>query len=92
MSLKMIQLVPLVCLLLVVKEMVALPVAEQTKILTCSGQMKTDCKSKLCTVSCSDGSKVDLQCQNNSVSIESDGSGKTKVTCGKKMKACFPFC
>merc|ERR1712115_745611 len=53
----------------------------------------------VCSVTCSDGNKVDLFCEEGGVSISSTNNfagGKSTVDaeCGKKMKfkACFPFC
>merc|ERR1719281_1167557 len=67
--------------------------------MECSGSTSSNCRGKQCTVTCSDGNKVDLFCEEGGVSISSTNNfagGKSTVDaeCGKKMKfkACFPFC
>merc|ERR1719351_331790 len=67
--------------------------------MQCSGPTSSTCRGKQCTVTCSDGNKVDLFCEEGGVSISSTNNfegGKSTVDaeCGKKMKfkACFPFC
>merc|ERR1712115_644308 len=67
--------------------------------MECSGSTSSTCRGKQCTVTCSDGNKVDLFCEEGGVSISSTNNfagGKSTVDaeCGKKMKfkACFPFC
>merc|ERR1719322_1680810 len=67
--------------------------------MQCSGPTSSTCRGRQCTVTCSDGNKVDLFCEEGGVSISSTNNfegGKSTVDaqCGKKMKfkACFPFC
>merc|ERR1719336_3143668 len=67
--------------------------------MECSGSTSSTCRGMQCTVTCSDGNKVDLFCEEGGVSISSTNNfegGKSTVDaeCGKKMKfkACFPFC
>merc|ERR1719351_365245 len=67
--------------------------------MQCSGSTTSNCRGRQCTVTCSDGNKVDLFCEEGGVSISSTNNfegGKSTVDaeCGKKMKfkACFPFC
>merc|ERR1719322_923867 len=67
--------------------------------MQCSGPTSSNCRGRQCTVTCSDGNKVDLFCEEGGVSISSTNNfqgGKSTVDaeCGKKMKfkACFPFC
>merc|ERR1719336_338670 len=67
--------------------------------MECSGSTSSNCRGKQCTVTCSDGNKVDLFCEEGGVSISSTNNfsgGKSSVDaqCGKKIKfkACFPFC
>merc|ERR1719281_2411890 len=67
--------------------------------LQCSGSTSNSCRGKQCSVTCSDGNKVDLFCEEGGVSISSTnnfagGSSSVDVQCGKKIKfkACFPFC
>merc|ERR1719281_1700062 len=65
----------------------------------CSGSTNNSCRGKQCSVTCSDGNKVDLFCEEGGVSISSTnnfagGSSSVDVQCGQKIKfkACFPFC
>merc|ERR1712115_764038 len=67
--------------------------------MECSGFTSSNCRGKQCTVTCSDGNKVDLFCEEGGVSISSTNNfagGKSTVDaqCGEKIKfkACFPFC
>merc|ERR1711978_480806 len=67
--------------------------------MECSGSTSSNCRGKQCTVTCSDGNKVDLFCEEGGVSISSTNNfsgGKSTVDaqCGEKIKfkACFPFC
>merc|ERR1712115_48320 len=67
--------------------------------LQCSGSTSNSCRGKQCSVTCSDGNKVDLFCEEGGVSISStnnfaEGRSSVDVQCGQKIKfkACFPFC
>merc|ERR1719281_1319075 len=67
--------------------------------MECSGSTSSTCRGKQCTVTCSDGNKVELFCEEGGVSISStnnyaEGKSTVDAECGKKMKfkACFPFC
>merc|ERR1719281_677491 len=67
--------------------------------LQCSGSTSNSCRGKQCSVTCSDGNKVDLFCEEGGVSISSTnnfagGRSSVDVQCGQKIKfkACFPFC
>merc|ERR1712025_388825 len=68
-------------------------------ILVCSGSTSSNCVGKQCTVSCSDGNKIDLFCEEGGVSFSYNTNFGTKklsidVQCGKKIEfaPCFPFC
>merc|ERR1712098_839506 len=67
--------------------------------MQCSGSTSSTCRGKQCSVTCSDGNKVDLFCEEGGVSISStnnfaEGRSSVDVQCGQKIKfkACFPFC
>merc|ERR1719281_556326 len=67
--------------------------------LQCSGSTSNSCRGKQCSVTCSDGNKVDLFCEEGGVSISSTnnfagGRSSVDVQCGQKIKfkAWFPFC
>merc|ERR1711983_584881 len=67
--------------------------------MECSGSTSSNCRGKQCTVTCSDGNKVELFCEEGGVSISSTnnfagGKSSVDVQCGQriKFKACFPFC
>eukprot|EP00092_Neocalanus_flemingeri_P086537 GFUD01109070.1.p1 GENE.GFUD01109070.1~~GFUD01109070.1.p1 ORF type:complete len:109 (+),score=27.33 GFUD01109070.1:41-328(+) len=59
--------------------------------MTCRGSSSSSCYGTLCTVTCSDGNKVELECENQLVSTNSEGY-TVSVKCGTKAPACFPFC
>merc|ERR1719186_1808895 len=74
--------------------------AEAPHSLECSGSTSSSCDGKLCTVVCSDGNKVDLECEGESVNVNSNqvaGRNFVQIGCGSiedlpKFAPCFPFC
>merc|ERR1712215_470798 len=65
--------------------------------LECTGSVTSSCEGTLCVVSCSDGSKVELQCEDEGVEVNStemDGVSQVEVSCGAAVRfaPCFPFC
>eukprot|EP00091_Calanus_sinicus_P009278 TRINITY_DN21786_c0_g1_i1.p1 TRINITY_DN21786_c0_g1~~TRINITY_DN21786_c0_g1_i1.p1 ORF type:complete len:185 (-),score=68.67 TRINITY_DN21786_c0_g1_i1:81-605(-) len=68
-------------------------------ILECSGSARSFCEDKVCQVICSDGQKVELECEHGSINIKST-QASTEVSCGAPINPedfpsfpdCFPFC
>ena len=68
-------------------------------ILECSGSTRSFCEDTVCQVICSDGHKVELECEHGSISIKSTQTS-TEVSCGTPIDPedfpsfpdCFPFC
>merc|ERR1712096_23420 len=74
--------------------------ASQVHILECSGSSSSFCNNHHCTLQCSDGTKVELECPSNSLAIQQNAVGgaasMVQVSCGSedqaRLPACFPFC
>merc|ERR1712215_257523 len=65
-------------------------------LLECGGSVNYKCKDGACVVKCGDGTKVELSCPNDDMSLTSI-NGKSKVYCGPNapkvnFPRCFPFC
>merc|ERR1719369_140018 len=59
--------------------------------MKCCGSVSSSCYGTLCTVECSDGNKVELDCDTQVVATGQEG-GDVSVQCGTEAPKCFPFC
>merc|ERR1712215_211107 len=59
--------------------------------MKCSGSVSSSCYGTLCTVECSDGNKVELDCDTQTVGTGQEGDD-VSVQCGTEAPECFPFC
>ena len=62
-----------------------------SKAMTCHGTLSSYCKGSACTVSCSDGTEVTLECKSELVNTSQTGAS-VRYKCGEKPPPCFPFC
>ena len=62
-----------------------------SKEMTGYGTLTSYCKGTACTVRCSDGTEVHLECKSELVNTSQMGSS-VLYKCGEKPPACFPFC
>eukprot|EP00091_Calanus_sinicus_P002925 TRINITY_DN1305_c0_g1_i1.p1 TRINITY_DN1305_c0_g1~~TRINITY_DN1305_c0_g1_i1.p1 ORF type:complete len:143 (-),score=23.68 TRINITY_DN1305_c0_g1_i1:57-485(-) len=69
---------------------------EPEPVLECEGNVSNWCENEECHVKCGDGTKLELTCPDNAMSVISN-NGKSKVYCGPdapkiEFPPCFPFC